>query len=551
MAAGKEPAPGGGAPMPGPPGPQPEPPGAEPPPAAVRACSQPDRRLERLSHAQFTRTVRELLGDTSAAGQEFPADPAGGQFANNADRTAVSPLLTETYEATVGRLVEQAWTRDERRLRDGAAPAVRTCPLDKGAERTCASRLLTGFARRAWRRDLTAAETAWLLAIYDGGVKAGAPPDEATRAGLRATLLAPDFLFRVNRTTAPDEAARAAGLAPLDDFALATRLSYFAWGTTPDAELLDLAAGQRLRDPAVYDRQVQRLLGDARSEALVDGFLTAWLGTDTLAGHPIDAGLFPALDGPLRAAMARETAQFTGAFLREDLDARGLLDARFTFLDDRLARHYGLPAPGDKTTKRVELANPRRGGLLTHGSVLTITSPATRTSPVMRGRWVLERLLCVHPPEPPGDVDTNPPPARPAQTLRARLEQHRLNPACAGCHDLIDPYGFGLETYDAIGAWRDEDNGARVDASGVLLDGRRFDGPQELARLVKEDPRFAPCVAEHAYRYAVGRDLRPEDQADIDAAARAFAAGQYRLRGLLASLARSRRFTHVCAAATP
>jgi hypothetical protein len=315
-------------------------------------------------------------------------------------------------------------------------------------------------------------------------------------------LISPHFLFRVELDPDPQSGAA----HPVGPFELASRLSYLIYRSMPDDALFDAAAQDRLKSATDVRREALRMLADPRGAALIESFAGQWLDLDELTEHEVDPALFgAAFDASLAASMRAETIAFFGAFLRENLPVSQLLDANFSFVDGRLARHYGLGA-GAPALTRVTLDGKHRAGLLTQAAVLTTTSLANRTSPVARGAWVLARLLCAPPPPPPPDVPPLPEGELGMPTsARALLEMHRKDPACAACHKAIDPIGLGLENYDAIGRWRDTDQGAAIDATGALPDGTHFEGAVELGQLLARDPRVASCLATNLFTYAVSR----------------------------------------------
>ncbi len=522
-----------------PPGPE-DPPPSEPGPTGTEVPPPPDPcesaprdpgrvTLHRLNRAEYDNTVRDLLGDTSGPARDFPADDHGFGFDNNADTLSMSPLLMEKYATAAERLVEEAWTRG----------TVRTCALDAADPQPCARELLSRFARRAWRRPVAEAEVRRLLAFVSLAKQHGEGAEAGVKLALRAVLLSPHFLFRVEEERGPAS-------HPLNDHELAARLSYFLWSSTPDDALLALAEAGRLREPAVLEEQVRRMLADPKARALVDNFAGQWLYLRALDESRPDATLYPGFDDALRAAMRQETQLVFSEFLHGERPVRDLLDAPFTYVNDRLAAHYGLPRPGSPVPQRLELSGqPQRMGLLGQGAILTVTSHSDRTSPVKRGLWVLEQLLCDAPPPPPPDVPSLPPPVNPNATLRERMEAHRSQPQCSGCHSLMDPIGFGMENYDAIGGWRvKEANGAPVDASGTLPDGRTFSGAGELRGLLKGEPKLSACVTEHLLTYALGRGMTEADACAVrDIARRAEARGG-RLRDFIHTLVQSEPFTH-------
>lgn len=415
-----------------------------------------------------------------------------------------------------------------------------TCdPRVKGAE-PCAREVIGNFARRALRRLIPAEELDRYLGFLQAAVKENDPEpfETGVRLALQAILISPHFLFRVEMDADPASAAP----HPLDDFELASRLSYFLWSTTPDDALLALAEMGALHDPAVLKAQVARMLADPRAEALVANFAGQWLFFRGLVDHAVDYAAFPDYNNDLMLSMRGETERFFREFLFKDIGMDGLLSAGFTFVDARLAKHYGLPYDAQAGGwQRASLSGPRRG-LLGHASLLTVTSYPARTSPVKRGKWVLDQLLCAGPPPPPPNVEGLKPQEIPTGSLRQRLEEHRNNPLCAACHTSMDPIGFGLEHFDGIGRWRDDDGGFPIDASGILPGGAKFDGSAALAQLLGQDPRFPRCVTQQLYTYALGRGPAYDDDKYIDGIAADFVAGGYRLKDLIAQIVTSEAF---------
>ena len=306
----------------------------------------------------------------------------------------------------------------------------------------------------------------------------------------------------------------AKGAYRISDIELASRLSFFIWSSIPDDELLDVAAQGKLHEPRILELQVRRMLGDARAQALVTNFASQWLGLRRIDSVAPDPSTYPQFDGNLREAFKRETELFLESQLRDDRSVVDLLTANYTFLNERLARLYGVPNVYGSHFRRVELPDDRRSGLLGHGSLLTVTSYATRTAPTIRGKWILETFLGAPPPPPPPDVTALAEENQGTEvaSVRARLEQHRKNPACASCHALMDPLGFGLENFDSIGKWRTEDANAPIDASGIFLDGTNFNGPAELRQmLLKHRDSFVATFTEKLLTYALGRGAEHYD----------------------------------------
>ena len=415
-------------------------------------------------------------------------------------------------------------------------------PAAASEEEGCAATVLAALARRAYRRPAGAADVDPLLQAYRERRLAGGDFDAGVQAGLASLLANPHFLFRIERQPDGLEAGSAYGIGDLE---LASRLSFFLWSSVPDDELLALAERDELGAPAVLAAQVARMLADPRSRALVQNFFGQWLYLRNIGRLQPDAELYPAFDDKLRAAFRRETELFVGSQLREDHGVVELLQAPYTFLNEHLARFYGVPDVYGSHFRRVPLRDGRRAGLLGHGSILTATSYANRTSPVLRGKFVLEAILGAPPPPPPPDVpalEEDGSAARPRST-RERLERHRRNPACAACHAKIDPLGFALENFDPIGRWRDTDNGVPVDASGTTADGATFDGPIELRRaLVARQERFIATVTRKLLTYALGRGLEHYDQPAVRRIMRRAGEDDYRWSALVAAIVDSPPF---------
>ena len=417
-----------------------------------------------------------------------------------------------------------------------------TCrPAAPRDEAACADEILAALARRAFRRPVTGDDLEVLRFFYREGRRAGGFEAGIQRA-LESLLVDPEFLFRIERD--PEDAAPGSPYR-LSDVELASRLSFFLWSSIPDDELLDLAEAGRLRDPAVLEQQVRRMLGDERSRVLVDSFAAQWLHLRRMRTVTPDVQAFPAFDDNLRAALVRETELLVESQIREDRSVVELLTADYTFVNERLARHYGISGVYGSRFRRVALGDGARRGLLGHGSILTVTSLATRTSPVVRGKWVLENILGTPPPPPPPDVPDLPEgeTGEAPRSLRARLEAHRANPVCSACHARMDPLGFALEHFDAVGKWRDAEGGVPVDASGALPDGTTFDGLPGLRDvLLARQDEFVTTVAEKLLTYALGRGIEHYDRPAIRAIVRDAAADGYRWSALVLGVARSLPF---------
>jgi len=392
-------------------------------------------------------------------------------------------------------------------------------PKTSAAEEPCARKILATLAMRAYRRPVNDEDLATLLDFYRTGRKEK-DFDKGIQMGLERILAAPSFLFRIE--SAPANMA-AGSVYKLSDLNLASRLSFFLWTSIPDEELLNLAIKGQLKDPGVLKQQVERMLRDPRSQALVDGFANRWLGLSKLTGLTPDTDLYREFDENLREAMAKETQLFVEDQIRANRSVSGLVTANYSFVNERLAKHYGIPNIYGPRFRRVDFTDGIRGGLLSQASILAVTSYPNRTSVTVRGRWLLTNLLGAPPPPPPPNVPALKDPGQDGQprSLRARMEIHRREAACASCHQRMDPLGFALENFDALGKWRTESDGAPIDAAAALPDGTRFDGITGLRQLMvthKED--FVRTFTEKLLTYATGRGIELSDMPAIRKIAR-------------------------------
>ncbi|MCY4660913.1 MAG: DUF1592 domain-containing protein [Acidobacteria bacterium] len=412
-----------------------------------------------------------------------------------------------------------------------------------GDEEACAGRILDRLARRAYRRPVDDGDVGALLDFFRAGRRDGGF-DDGIQFALERMLVDPEFLFRVERD--PEDAAPGTPYR-LGDLELASRLSFFLWSSIPDDELLDAAAAGRLGDSAELERQTRRLLADDRSRALVDNFASQWLRLRNLESQERESADYPEFDENLREAFRRETELFVESNIREDRSLLELLSANYTFVNERLARHYGIRGIYGDRFRRVTLdPDHPRGGLLGHGGLLMVTSYPNRTSPVVRGKWLLETILGAPPPEPPPNVPGLPDRGEGGEpaSVRERLERHRANPACAGCHAPMDPLGFALENFDAIGSWRATSEAGRpIDASATMPSGEAFEGPAGLRRvLLGRDEDFAAAVTEKLLAYALGRGLEHTDRPAVRRILRDAAADDYRWSSIVLGIAKSTPF---------
>jgi hypothetical protein len=434
-------------------------------------------------------------------------------------------------------------------------------PATSKEEEPCARTILATVGHRAFRRPVTDADLRPLMAFYQSG-RAERDFDFGIEKALRAMLVSPDFLFRIEqdpRPGVPGGAAPRAALKPVNDAAispgsvyrisdyeLASRLSFFLWSSVPDDQLLDLAEKGKLKDPVVLERQVRRLLDDPRSDSLVSNFAGQWLYIRNLAQQKPDPDAFPEFDESLRQAFRQETELFFQNILREDCSVMDLLDANYTFLNQRLAEHYGIPNIYGPQFRKVTLTDPNRGGLLGQGSILTGTSYPNRTSVVQRGKWILDNLLGSPPPPKPPDIPELEAHSKDGRqlTMREQMEIHRSNAICASCHARMDPIGFALENFDGVGKWRDQDGGAPIDASGKLPGGVQFQGPAGLKKLLVASYgyQFETTVTEKLLTYALGRGLEYYDKPAVRSIIRQAAADNYRMSALVTAIVKSTPF---------
>ena len=415
----------------------------------------------------------------------------------------------------------------------------------------CARQIVTNLITRAYRRPATPDEVQRLLDVVND-VRKQDPLEHAVQLAIEAVLVSPNFLFRIEKDpeTGSGGVSRPAGRKPLPtpyelgDYELASRLSYFLWSSMPDAELFRLAGEKRLHDPATLSAQVERMLRDSKASALVENFGEQWLNLRLMDRTKPDSEKFLSVDDELLDDMRRETRMFIGAVMQENRSILDFIDGRFTYLNGPLARYYGIKGVDGEQFRRVELDGDERSGIVTQGSILTISSYATRTSPVLRGKWVLDNLLGAAPPPPPDNI----PPLEDkdlgtAASMRTRLEQHRANPSCAVCHDQMDPIGFSLENYDAAGGWRLKDGNFDVDTTGTLPDGRSFTGGKGLKQLLRADsPAFVRHFAEKLMTYGLGRGLERSDRPVIDEIARDAAGDDYKFAAIVTGIVKRPAF---------
>ena len=490
--------------------------------------------IRRLTKTEYGNTMQDLFGVERSIADGLPDEVSGEGYLNS-----LSPLQLEQYLTIADKVLRRMPAAVQKRLFGGP-------PSRKADLREAARNVARSLARKAYRRPPTEPELDVLMATFDLGTRSKLAYPQSLQLMAKGILVSPQFLF----ITPAGVAKSTTGIVPLDDYQLASRLSYLIWATMPDDELLALADSGKLHEPAVLKAQAKRLLDDRRSRALFDGFGAQWLSVGGLKRQVFDPAIFPQMTVAMRQAMYDEVRLFFESIVREDKSVIRFVDSDYTYLNETLAAIYDL----QKTVKgpemrRVRLNDGNRGGVLGMPGVLAATSFPNRTSPVKRGVWVLEQVLGDHVPAAPPDV-----PALDKQdqatvlnlTVRQRTEMHRTNPVCANCHQILDPIGFGLEKFDAIGRWRDRDsNGQLIDATGELPGGHRFSGPQDLKGILgARSGNVARNLLERLLAYALGRKLEGYDEIVVDDLMDEIAADGYRMRSLIYGVITSYPFTH-------
>jgi hypothetical protein len=504
--------------------------------------------LRRLNRAEYDNTIRDLVGVAVKPAADFPADDTGDGFDTLGAVLSVSPTLVEKYLAAAETVIEDAaadpviWRRLTESPADDFVPFVLRGspplrdPAEKGTDPVVgdvefdrAYFALRAIADQAYRRPVTHVEMTRLMKFVETAAADGDGIDAGLRRAMKTVLVSPHFLFKIE--------ADAGG--PLTDFELATRLSYFLWSSLPDEELSRTAATGKLHDSRTLVAQVRRMLADPKSLALARNFAGQWLQTRALSEVARDPSRFPGFDADLVQTMREETERFFDHVVREDRSVLEFLTADYTFVNERLARHYGLEGVSGTEFRRVSLAGTHRVGVLTHASVLTVTSGPTRTSPVKRGKWILENILDTSLGAPPPGADTLQAESKQkAASLREQLAAHRARPECASCHSRLDPLGFVLENFDPVGVWRDS-----ADAFGTIPDGRTFHSPRELAQMLAAKPdEFCRCLTRKLMTYGLGRSLTLADRPAIERIVRHAARNDYRFSSLIIAIVRSEQF---------
>lgn len=472
--------------------------------------------LRRLNNAEFDNTVRDLLGTMTSASSTymFPADEVNELFDTNGQTLDFNTLLFSQLQQAAQGLADEFMART---ATDPIKTRILTCTPTLTTFSTCLTTVLTPLMSSAYRRPATAAEVTQVVTVANTIAQAHMDVTFGIKAALEAVLLSPNFLFRIESSTP----ATSTTPVKVSDYELATRLSYFIGSTMPDAQLTAAAAAGKLAPAgADYSSQIDRLIADpTRLQAFVDNFAGRWLSIRDTALVAPDPPYDAMYDDALRLATPQETSMFFSSLLSTKQPLSALLTANYTYVNARLAQQYGLPAVTGTGFSKVTLApSSQRMGFLTQETYLTVTSLPARTSPVKRGVWILENLLCDGTPAPPANVPSLAPEG--TGTVRQVLEAHRSNAFCSSCHSVIDPFGLAMENYDAIGAYRTQDNGINIDASSTMADGTSVSGPLDLASKVAQDPRYPLCVTKQALTFGVGRSFeQPDGRAYVKAVA--------------------------------
>lgn len=491
--------------------------------------------LRRLSRLEYNNTVRDLFGVGIQPADNFPPDGGGGGgFDNNASTLFIPPVLMEQYVAAAEAVVA------------GAKPELlfHVLPGEGKDEATAASENIQWILRRAFRRPATPVELTRFTAIYTASREKGDGYEAALRTVAAGVLMSPKFLFRIE--TAQPETQEGASM--VEGFAMASRLSYFLWSSMPDDALLSAAEGGRLQDAAGLEAEVRRMLVDPKAHAFAENFSAQWLRTKELNSLAPSKTVYPKFTPALKDAFYAEPLEFFRVMLRDNLPITDFLDCNYTYANETLAAFYGIPGVTGPEMRRVELTDRNRGGLLGMGGILALTSYPNRTSPVLRGKWVMEEILGTPPPPPPPFISSaklGGEAPKDGLTFRQRLEEHRANVECASCHARMDPLGFGLENFDAIGSWRTEVGGVPIDAAGHLVGGSDFSGSAELKqKLMERKEEFVRNLVEKMLSYALGRGLEAADWLPVYHIVKAVDADGYRSQTLILEITKSFPFRY-------
>jgi Protein of unknown function (DUF1592)/Protein of unknown function (DUF1588)/Protein of unknown function (DUF1587)/Protein of unknown function (DUF1595)/Protein of unknown function (DUF1585) len=492
--------------------------------------------LRRLNRTEYGNTLRDLVGTTTDYSTKYPAENLSYGFDNIGEALTVQPFDIEQHEHDADAILAELFARP---ATDPVRQRIISCDAASGG-RTCMTQMLLSFAQYAYRRPVVEAEVSGLVDIAQDFVMTGGTVNDALQVAFKGVLLSPHFIYKVELDQDPTSKTP----HRLSGFELATRLSYYLWSTTPDQTLLVDAQMGKLATDAGLTAEVERMLTDPRASALITNFVGQWLYLRRAEAAKPDATVFPTFDAELSAALRIESEKFVNELFQQGKPIAELLTGTFTYVNPRLAKHYGLPVPAGTDFTRVDLTGTQRTGFLMQASFLTALSNPTRTSPVKRGKWVLEQLLCAPPPPPPPGVDTKGVDSG-TTSVRARLEAHRAKEPCKSCHAVMDPIGLSFENFDGIGTYRSADQYGPIDATGTLTTAKgdvSFQGAAQLLPILAADDRLAGCVAQKVLTYAVGRGFSGADEATLTAVAGATNTSGKGLRGLFASVAISEAF---------
>lgn len=503
------------------------------------SASRPGRvTMRRLNRVEYDNTIRDLTGLDLQVAEQFPSDDVGNGFDNMGEVLTIPPILLEKYVDAAIQISGEVMASPE------ALKKVfpRTADPENLEEVVAAARANADeFASRAFRRPIAEEESQKLFELMTSRYSAGASVEDIQRTVIASILCSPHFIYRVES----DEPQNFVdGSRPLNDFELASRLSYFLWSSMPDDRLLELAKQRQLNTPEQLEAEVDRMLADPKAAALVDNFAGQWLQLRDLQRLTPDPEMFSSFDEPLRAAMRKETELLFSNIIAEDRSVLELLNADYTYVNERLAQHYGIANIVGDEFRKVTAIGSRRGVLM-HAGILMLTSNPTRTSPVKRGKWVMDNLLGEPPPPPPPDVPELGAAGETLGTLRQQMEQHRADPNCAVCHTKMDALGFGLENFDAIGSWRDLDGRDKINPAGELPGGKSFSGPVDLVQILAEDKKeeFCRCMIKRLLSYSLGRGLGVYDRCTVNNIYERMAGNEFRFSSLVKAIVSSPQFT--------
>ncbi|HXK16312.1 MAG TPA: DUF1592 domain-containing protein [Polyangiaceae bacterium] len=493
--------------------------------------------IRRLNRTQYTNTLRSLLGTKQDPGSKFPPDDLSFGFDNIGEALSLQPLHIELFESSADAVLTELFALP---ASDPNRSKVLSCDAQTGGH-ACVVSTVSAFAEKAFRRPVTDAEIAPFVTLAESHGTTGTGASDGLKLALKGVLLSPHFLFKVELDASPT----AKDVHKLTAYELATRLSYYLWSNMPDAALSASAKSGELLTDAGLTSQITRMLADPQAQALVTEFAAQWLNIRRVAAVKPDPTTYPTFSADLATAMQTETSMLFSELLGQGRPLTELLTANYSFVNSTLATFYGMAPPAGSGFTKVQLAGSHRTGFLTGGSFLTMTSNPTRTSPVKRGKWVLEQLLCSPPPPPPAGANIAALDGGTPQSMRAKLEQHRAKEPCHTCHSLMDPIGLAFENFDGVGAYRTSDQYGAIDATGTLNTANgpvNFNGADQLIPIVSNDPRMAPCAASKVLTYAVGRGFTVDDAIALQNVLAATDKSGQGVRGLIGSVALSESF---------